>query len=160
VKHFVRNPVIWAVVLAFVLFLALDFVLPRAMLFQIANSMAIAVSAGILVAYAPGFRESLTQSGQQRRSGNLLLLGILFVWGALFFRLAWQMAWRWMGQPAEWMDHLAYAAAVVAFIVGGVLHLAAARAIDGTVPRQSWIRTGILVAFGVFAGAVSFLWLG
>lgn len=70
--------------------------------------------------------------------GSQLLLGILCVWFAEIAISLWSLIWRLSDQ--SWMlDSPILAALLYLKIIGGTLHVTAPRAVDGRVPRRSWI---------------------
>jgi hypothetical protein len=131
--------------------------LPKAYLFDTVNALTVAVGAGVLVAYAPGICRSLEES---RWTGtHYLVLGIFLTWIATATRHLWNWVWRYLGKPPDMIEHPFVAFLVWVTFMGGILHLAARGAIDGRIPRENWIRLGIVVAIGIATGLLVIIFL-
>lgn len=132
---------------------------PRSLLFDLLNAMAVAIGTGVIVAYAPGVIKTLQSRPEDISTGHILVVGIVCAWVAAVVRSGWNWAWRYLGKPDALIDHLGVAYLLVVLIMGGIAHLAAKDAINGQIPRESWRRIGIYTALGLAVGALVFLLL-
>ncbi len=121
--------------------------LPPIYLFDLVNALTVAVGIGVLVAYGPGIFKSFQQPRWD--GSHYLVLGITATWTATAGRHLWNWAWRFMGKPPDMIDHWMVAFMVWLAFMGGVLHLTAKGAIGGEIPRENWIRLGVVVACGL-----------
>ena len=113
------------------------------------NGIAVSVSAGVCVAYAPVFVEALRAPHPSR--GHHLGAGIFLVSLSILGIRVISFIARDFGWPdiynTDW-----FTLALATGILGGLLHLWAPEAIAGRVPRQHWVTSGMLVAGGFFLG--------
>jgi hypothetical protein len=132
-------------------------VLPRQFMFDIVNALTVAVGVGVLIAYLPGICRSLQEL---RWDGtHYLVLGIFVTWSATALRHLWNWIWRFLGKPAEMIDHPIVAFLVWMTFMGGVLHMTARGALDGEIPRENWIRLGVVIAAGIVTGLLVIVFL-
>jgi hypothetical protein len=57
------------------------------------------------------------------------------------------------------IDHPFVAFLVWATFMGGVMHMTAKGALDGEIPRENWIRLGLVIALGVMTGLLVIVFL-
>jgi hypothetical protein len=143
-------------VLAVLGFLPLIF-LQRHYMFDVVNALTVSVGVGVLIAYFPGIWRSLMEP---RWSGShYLIFGIFLTWVATATRHLWNWVWRFLGKPPEMIDHPIVAFMVWLTFTGGILHMMAKGALDGEIPRENWIRLGVMVAIGVVTGLLVIIFL-
>lgn len=118
---------------------------------EIGNIMALALSAGIVVAYAPVARDALRN--RLIDGAGILSIGIFASWSGALLARGGSIVWRLAGQPVEWLNSAAWGFHIAATCVGALCHLVAPEAVAGRVPTKHWIRIGILVAGAVLVVA-------
>lgn len=159
-KNVLRNRVVIALVLASLVFWTLAPFVPRTFLFYSLNSVAVAVLSGVAIAYLPGLKNALTMEPGRMRTGHILIFGTVLISFAFAMRLAWLAIWRWSGEPNQWPDHLFLAWLVLIGIIGALLQLFSANAIEGHIPRRSAVIGGTLVGVGILFGAFTYALMG
>jgi hypothetical protein len=151
-----RSRRFWVGLTATIGFLPLIF-MPRNYLFDLVNALTVAAGVGVLIAYFPGICKSMRE---ERWDGNhYLVMGIFVTWLATAMRHLWNWIWRFIGKPPEMIDHQIVAFLVWMYFLGGIMHLSAKGALDGEIPKATWIRMGITVAAGVALGLLVILFL-
>ena len=122
---------------------------------QVAALMAggrVSLGVGVTVAYFPIVARFRLWS--VLRVGEVLSLGIFVAWAAqILFGLLTLYAQMGYGQLPSWV----IAVTSLVSIFSGVLHLAAARAVDGRIPLISWMRAGSWAAVGTATVLTSIL---
>ncbi len=111
------------------------------------NGMLLSVSSGVVVAYAPVIAGALSAPFPTR--GDYLVTGIFSAWLATFFSRLLSIVARDFGHPELYNSHVMTAITALG-LLGGFCHLWAPNAVEGRVPRERWITTGILVSIGLF----------
>lgn len=119
---------------------------------EIGNIMVLALSAGIVVAYAPVARDALRHGLID--GANILSVGIFASWLGVFIARGGSIVWRLAGQPVEWLNSGWWGIHIAMSCIGALCHLIAPEAVAGRVPTRHWIKIGLLVAGAVlfFAG--------
>jgi hypothetical protein len=131
--------------------------LPPNYLFDVVNALTVAVGVGVLIAYFPGICKSLREPKWD--GTHYLVMGIFVTWIATAVRHLWNWVWRFLGKPPDMIEHPFVAFLVWATFMGGIMHMTAKGALDGEIPRENWIRLGIVVAFGVMMGLLVIIFL-
>lgn len=150
-----RSGTLWAAALLFALYWPAAVLAPPGFLLEGLHAVRIAVCAVVVVAYAPVCLEALALG----RIGRVeqLSLGITVGWGALLLQGLWSLLWRLAGRPAWMVDSDLDGFLVWVTILGAVLHVTAPGAVDGRVPRRTWIVTGLAFGAGLLAAALLLL---
>jgi hypothetical protein len=151
-----RSRRFWVGLTATIGFLPLVF-MPRNYLFDLVNGLTVAVGVGVMIAYFPGICKSMREPKWD--GTHYLVMGIFITWLATATRHLWNWVWRYIGKPPEMIDHQFVAFLVWMYFLGGVMHMSAKGALDGEIPRSTWIRMGIAVAAGVGLGLLVILFL-
>jgi hypothetical protein len=147
-RNIIRSSLLWqAIAFWSVFWLVVPFV-SKNRLYEAVTAMAAAIGVGVLIAYMPGIIHVIRSS--DRRSGNLLILGIGCTWLAILGNRVWGWTFQYLGTP-EWMlHHQALSFIIWIAFSGGVLHLTAYNAVDGKVPSWAWAMIGGIAAAGLF----------
>jgi hypothetical protein len=114
---------------------------------EIGNVMVLALSAGIVVAYAPVARDAFRYG--MIDGANILSIGIFASWLATFVARGGSIVWRLAGQPPEWLNSAPWGFHIALSCMGALCHLIAPEAVAGRVPTRQWIKIGVLVALTV-----------
>lgn len=142
-------------VAAFVgLFMPLVWLFPSNDLNIVLDSMIISVGLGIAYSYGRGglawFMEYPTTEG------HYLVLGILLSWTGSCTRVARLFWWRIYGRQDAffdyWFDHWSVSLTLYLLVIGGIMHMAAHRAINNEVPVTGWVTCFVTAAAGMAAG--------
>lgn len=142
-----RSNMLWLALFVWVIFWPFVFILDRDTLYESVTAIAGAIGIGVLVAYTPGIIRAIR--ADDRRSGNLLILGIGCTWFAAVGNRVWGWTYNLLGHP-EWMlQHPFISFLIWIFFTGGVLHLTAYNAVDGRVPPKAWAYVGGITAAGL-----------
>lgn len=126
---------------------------PR-MAIEIGNIMVLALSAGIVVAYAPIVKDALRH--HLIEGSDILTIGIFVGWLATFYARGGSIIWRLLGQPPEWLNSALWGFHIALSCVAALAHLIAPGAIAGRVPTRQWLKIGALVTIGVLLVAAVF----
>lgn len=145
----VRSRTLWSALALFALYWPVAWAVPNGPLLEALHTIRIAICLMVVVAYAPICLEALARDRIDRVCQ--LSLGITIGWGAALLSGLWLLLWRLAGQPAWMLNSDLYGFFIWVAILGAVLHVTAPGAVDGVVPRRTWILTG--AAFG--AGALA-----
>ncbi len=129
---------------------------PTKQFFEILNSLACAASMGVMI----GFGRSYWYSGMKRPTDlmgrDVLLQGIFYIALGLFISFFMLWLWRINDKPPGLEDHWVVAWGRGFLILGGLFCLTAVNAIDGSIPRRSWLITGAWIGAGLAAMFLSF----
>lgn len=153
------NRIAVALGLIFVVFSILTYFVSIEFIFDLVNGLAISVFAGVVVVYIPGLIEALRTSWGEKRTGHIAVTGIVLLSLGVIYRISYLTIWRWLGNPPGWIESPWLAAGVLPFLMGGVLMMLSANAIDGYIPRRVWIGAGLAVSVGVMIGLTLFFFL-
>lgn len=146
-KDLLRSRTLWWSMLAWLGFIPLAVFLDRDSLFDLMYGLATAIGIGVLISYLPGIVVAI--KAPQPSGAMLLVLGIACSWSATAGRTIWSWVYRFLDKPAGMIDHWSLAFLVWVIFWGGVLHMSAKDAIDGQIPRRSWIKVGAIVAIAI-----------
>jgi hypothetical protein len=139
------------IISSLIIFACLIVAFERSAAFEVLNAMVVAVAVGVTVGFTIAAWHTLWADAHQLSAGDVLVLGIWLLWIGLigaFFSL-----WMFRLTDDHWWLNAGWTAATRWFIFcGGALHLAAAGAIEGRIPRRSYVRAGVVAAFGVAFG--------
>ncbi|GGF56863.1 hypothetical protein GCM10007301_15700 [Azorhizobium oxalatiphilum] len=128
-------------------------ILPADITFPILHAMRLVVSVVLIITFARALPLIVREPRDQ---GSQLIIGILFAWSAEVMISAWGLAWRISDQ--SWMlDSPVLGALLALKIMGGTFHVTSPRALDGRVPRRSWL---LLVAGALIAALMAGIVIG
>jgi hypothetical protein len=128
--------VIVGATLAVIAFSLSVLLLPPELYFPVLHALRLSVSVVVVLTFARVLPGILVQ--RPLDAGSQLILGILCVWVAEIAISAWSLTWRLSDQ--SWMLNSPILAGLLYLkVVGGTLHVTAPRAVDGRVPRRSWV---------------------
>lgn len=146
-----RSRTLWTAAALFALYWVVAWAVPNGPLMEGLHAVRVAICLVVVVAYAPVCLEALAQD----RIGRVeqLSLGITIGWGATLGGGLWSLLWRLAGQPAWMVNSDLNGFFLWVTILGAVLHVTAPGAVDGTVPRRTWIVTGLALGAGALAAA-------
>lgn len=131
-----QNRVIVGATLAVIAFSLSVLLLPPELYFPVLHALRLSVSVVVVLTFARVLPGILVQ--RPLDAGSQLILGILCVWVAEIAISAWSLTWRLSDQ--SWMLNSPILAGLLYLkVVGGTLHVTAPRAVDGRVPRRSWV---------------------
>lgn len=116
-------------------------------LIAVENAFLIAAGFGVSIAYAPYAIAALRT--RRPAQGDLLALGIWLAWIAIACERVYSLVGRALGKGMPFFNTSLHTAFIYITILGGVCHLAAPEAVDGTIPRKAWIRMGGLSAIAI-----------
>jgi hypothetical protein len=146
-----RGQMAWTITCSFVVFIFLLVAFQRSAAFEVLNAMVVSVGVGVAMGFTIAAWHTLWAPVDSLSAGDVLVLGIWLLWIGLigaFFSL-----WMFRLTDDHWWLNAEWTAATRWLIFcGGSLHLAAAGAIEGRIPRQSYVRAGVVTAFGVAFG--------
>ncbi len=118
---------------------------------ETANVVLLSLASGVVVAYAPvalsTFRTAMLDGAA------ILSLGIFIGWSGVTMARGGSIVWRLFDKPPEWLDSAVWGTHIVLSILSALCHMIAPEAVSGKVPTRQWVRIGLMVAAGVFAGA-------
>lgn len=114
---------------------------------EIGNIMVLALSAGIVVAYAPVARDAFRYGLID--GANILSIGIFASWLGVLLARGGSIVWRLSGQPVDWLNSGWWGFHIALSCTGALCHLVAPEAVAGRVPTRQWIKIGVLVAITV-----------
>ena len=142
---------LWCAAALFALYWLAAGLIPNAPLMEGLHAIRISICLVVVVAYAPVCLDSLARE----RIGRVeqLSLGIVIGWGATLLSGIWSLLWRLAGQPAWMVNSDLNGFFIWVTILGAVLHVTAPGAVDGTVPRRTWILTGCAFGIGALGAA-------
>lgn len=152
IHEIARRRVLWCLALHAVGFTAAVTFLPPEIYFPVLQAMRLSIAVVLVLTFSRGITAILMQ--RELDQGSQLILGILCAWSAEIAISAWALAWRITDQ--SWMLNSPILAALLYMkVLGGTMHITAPRALDGRVPRRSWIMlmVGVTVA-ALLAGIV------
>jgi hypothetical protein len=158
--NIVRSSTFWGGLIVLGLFVLPAIFVPRQEFFEVLNAVLFSVGTGIVWAYRKEILESLKQPLGELSGGQILQLGIVLGWAssAIMFAILWY--WRLTGRDLEVVDSMLNAFSRWVLILAGMLHLAAAGAIEGRVPGAAYVRSGKIVAFGMIFGTLLITYFG
>jgi hypothetical protein len=146
-----RGEMAISILSSFIVFAFLLIAFQRSAAFEVLNAMVVAVGVGVTVGFTIAAWHTLWARLDLLSAGDVLVLGIWLLWIGLvgaFFSL-----WMFRLTDDHWWLNAEWTAATRWLIFcGGALHLAAAGAIEGRIPRKSYVRAGVIAAFGVAFG--------
>ena len=147
-----RSRTLWTALALFALYWIAAGLVPNGPLMEALHTIRIAICLVVVTAYAPVCLEALAQD----RIGRVeqLSLGITIGWGATLCGGLWSLLWRLAGQPAWMVNSDLNGFFLWVAILGAVLHVTAPGAVDGIVPRRTWILTGLAFGGGALAAGV------
>lgn len=121
--------------------------IPNDIILLITNSLVLAISAAVFIAYLPQVWRALRDDSLDRI--RHIVLGICYAWGFSWLWRLWSLIWLTGGKP-DWAiqnDLIAFFQAGV--FLGGVYHLTSPNALYESVPSLRWIITGLVIGGGV-----------
>ena len=135
-NKFLHNRALWGAALALVGYILAINLLPPDIYFPVLHALRISVSVVVVLTFIRALPAIMLQKHIDQ--GSMLILGILCVWTAEIAISAWSLTFRLSDQ--SWMrDSPILAGLLWMKVMGGTLHVTAPRAIDGRVPRRSWV---------------------
>lgn len=146
-KALARAPLFWWLVSLSIVYAIVAILTEAPALLIVGNAVLAALSIGVLVAYAPAAVRAI--ASPKPRQGELLTLGIFIAWSGTFVARLISFIRYGLDRPDVYgTDFSTFSA----FLLGlaAVCHLAAPEAVDGWLPRRTWIEAGIWLATGVF----------
>jgi hypothetical protein len=160
IEWLIRRSIATGAFLLWLAFLPLLLFMPRQELFEVLNAVVFSVSIGVVVGYSNDLARVLRQPIKELDAGDALRIGVIIGWTAtaIVFGILWY--WRLVGKENEVIDSAVSALSRWVLITAGMLHLAASGSIDGVVPLRSYLRAGIVVAVGLFLGALIITYTG
>ena len=150
-RSILRSRTLWSAAALFALYWLAAHLIPNGPLMEGLHTVRIAICLVVVVAYAPVCLEAL--AGGRIGRVEQLSLGITIGWGATLLAGVWSLLWRLAGQPAWMVNSDLNGFFLWVTILGAVLHVTAPGAVDGTVPRRTWILTGLAFGAGALAAA-------
>jgi hypothetical protein len=142
------------------LFLAVAFWLPVEAMLIIFNGLATTMALGVCVAYAPAVLSIMFDDHGRIDRGDLLAVGIFCGWFAIIVRSAIQFYWRYLDQPADFLDNYFVLYAIWLMLCGATFHLLAPGTVSSRVPTRRWVTVGIWVAAGGAIILFTLWWTG
>lgn len=143
-----------------VMLLAVVFSYPTAILMlgsrvaiETGNVIVLSVASGIVVAYAPVAWQAM-RKGRLIDGADILSIGIFTAWCGVAYARMGSIIWRMLDKPVSWLDSGWWGFHIAMTCMGALCHLVAPEAVSGRVPTKEWIRIGLMVAAGVFCGAI------
>ena len=134
-------------------FFALAWFTDAAPLIAVLNSVDIALSVAVCIAFLPSACDAMFGRGPADKA-VFLTLGIFCGWEGNALRSGWSMAWRALGMPT-WLADTDITSYILFVIGGGALyHLLAPGALNESVPPRRWIKIGAWVGTGVFLAII------
>jgi len=136
-----------------VVFLAIAWFTDAPPLIALLNSVDIALSVAVCIAFLPSVLEAVF-SDEPADKAVFLTLGVFCGWEGNSLRSAWSMAWRALGEPRWFAD--TDVTSYILFVVGcgAFYHLISPGALDQGIPRRRWLNIGAWVGAGVFLALI------
>jgi hypothetical protein len=136
------------VVLPHATFFAVAYVTDAPALIAVLNSVDIALSVAVCIAFLPSALDAIFRDGPADKA-VFLTLGIFCGWEGNSLRSGWSLAWRALGMP-DWFANTDMTSYILFVIGAGALfHLLAPGALDEDVPPKRWVKIGAWVGIGV-----------
>lgn len=140
-----------------VAYAGLAYLVPQRTLMQILNIGVLSISVAVVSTYAPAWIMTLRKHTLD--GPEMLSLGIGCTWTAEIGQRVWSIAWRGLSQP-DWMTHSFVLPFFLALtVMGGIQHITAPGAVNGIIPKRSWITVGITLGL-VTLVLLTATWLG
>jgi hypothetical protein len=124
----------------------------REYMFDVVDSMALAIGLCVIASFIPGVRAAFKDHDRMNRA-QFLVIGIILTWISLLSRMFWVWMWRTAGEPIGGLDASPFAFLAFIGVTGGVLHMISPGVVEGEVPRSGWN----LLLFSIFLALIIFL---
>lgn len=115
-----------------------------ARLILIENAFVIAAGFGVSVAYAQYAFKALR--AKQPTQGDMLALGIWLAWTAFAAERVYSLVGRALGKDIGFFNTSLHTGFLFLTLLAGICHLVAPEAVEGRIPRRTWVWMGWLAA--------------
>lgn len=130
----------WSAIVFVLIYVFLAWVMPQRAMMQFLNILVLSISVAVVATYAPAWMDTLRKHSLD--GPDALSLGIGCTWTAEIGQRIWSIIWRGLDQP-DWMTNSPILPFFLALtVMGGVQHITAPGAVNGIVPKRSWIVLG------------------
>ena len=129
-----------------------SFLVPNYTVIQVLRALQACVWLAVFIAFGGSALESFSRT--YPTPVDYVAVGITLTSAGISLGGFWFLAWHLSGRP-QWMVNSDPAAFILLLVIaGGCMCVTAPGAVDGAIPRKSWIRTGIAFGLGMFAGTL------
>lgn len=152
-KYVLRSRIVWIGLVIWLSILPIIHVVPTQELFEVENSLILAIFIGVLIGWFRAGLRVLPTHPRDMTGTDALILGVCTVCIGLTIIFANLWVWRVLDDPdivkVGIINHWTGAFGRWILITGGSLLLAASGAVDNTIPSRSYLVTGIWISLGI-----------